>query len=207
MMEISDRTIVVLTVIALITTVSGALTILQKVGPDVPLLSGLATTDTGEVNLTIDAAANIAFVVDTVEFGSGAPDSSSIRPINTTGGFGGGNNPSTFDNPGPLSVRNDGNVDVNVTINGTPADTFLGGTSPTYEFASLAPGTDDGCANNRTHAYPTSLNATQVMFCSNLTFSDSADTTNISILLGIPSDITSGAKQDTAVTIFAIQMG
>lgn len=204
-MTISDRTLVVLTVIAILTTLGGTLTIVQHIGPDIPLLTGLATTDTGIVNVTIDAAVNIVFVVDVVDFESGVPDAANIRNINTSDpDMGGGNNPGGFANPGPFLIRNDGNVDVNVTINGTAADTFLGGTNPTYQFASTAPdNSDDGCPTNRTATTLLPMNATRQPFCLNLTFTDSADETNVSIFLGLPSDIPIGEKRDTVVEVYA----
>ena len=209
-MEISDRTLIVLTVIALVTTVGGTLTILQSLGPDLPYLTGFATSDTGVVNVTIAAAANIAFIIDIVDFGTGSSPAAGILDINTSDTlYGGGTNPSTFDDPGPLSYVNDGNVDINVTLNGSNAATFLGGTSPTYEFISTAPGTDDGCGQglNRTNnATKTTIDSTLRLICENLTFADAADTSNISIFLGLPSDISTGLKQDTLISIFAIQL-
>ena len=206
MLEVSDRTLVVLIVVALLTTVGGTITILQKVGPELPLLTGFATTDTGEVNLTIDATVSIRLTVDEVNFSGGSPLSGGgLTQLNTSGAAGGGGNPSTFANPGDFQVENDGNVPVNLTINATPASVWIGGTSPTYRFSSTNPGSDDGCAINRTSTEPTTLNATQVDFCLNLTFSDSADTTNISIYVGIPSDIPAGSISDPLVLITASQ--
>jgi hypothetical protein len=205
-MEISDQTLIILTVIALITTVGGTVLILQKLGPDVPALTGLASAVTGTVNVTIDPTVSIILNVDHINFSGGSVVSGSlITELNTTGADGGGANPSTFADPGDFLIENNGNVDVNLTINGTPAANWIGGTSPTYRFSHNAPGTDDGCANNRTNTAPTTLNAGLLEFCINLTFTDAADTTNISIYLGIPSDIPSGSITDPAVLITAAQ--
>ena len=204
--EISDQTLVILTVIALITTIGGTVLILQKLGPDIPLLTGLATTDTGTVNVTIDATVSILLNVDEINFSGGSVVSGlAITELNTTGAVGGGLNPSSFSEPGDFQIENNGNVDVNVTINGTPAANWIGGTSPTYRFSTTAPGTDDGCATNRTNTGATTLGATLTDFCLNLTFTDAADTTNISIYIGLPSDIPAGSITDQVVLISAEQ--
>lgn len=205
MLQISDRTLIVLTVIALLTTIGGTITLLQRLGQNIPQLTGLASTDTATVNVTVSSTVSVKFNVDLIEFGSGTVLSGgSLTQVNTTAST----NPTTFNEPGDFVIENDGNVEVNITINGTPAGTWIGGTSPTYRVSSRLPGsTDNGCAKNITNNNTAiTLNATLVPLCFNLTFVDINDTMNISIYVGIPSDAAAGVKTDSAVAVFATQI-
>ena len=119
--------------------------------------------------------------------------------------YGGNSNPGTFANPGPFTVRNDGNVEVNISVNSSStAATFIGGTSPGYYFtASDNPG-DMGCAANMTNnATPNDFSSTALIVCYNLTFENSADTVNISIFIDIPSDASTGLKTDSGFEVHA----
>ena len=206
-MKINDNSLVVLTVIALLTTVGGTVLIIQQLGPDLQMITGFASTVTGTVNVTIQSTVSIILRIDHVHFSGGSAISGiAITELNTTGSDGGRQNPGTFANPGDFLIENNGNVDVNLTINGTPAANWIGGTSPTYRFSSTNPGTDDGCSINRTNTGPTTLDASKTDFCLNLTFSNAADTTNISIYLGIPSDSPLGSVSDPSVIITAAEV-
>jgi hypothetical protein len=195
----------VLTVVALLTTIGGTITLLQKLGPNLPQLTGLASTDTATVNVTVSSTVSIIFSRDLIEFGSSQIVSGqAVTQVNTTAAT----NPGTFNEPGDFVIENDGNVEVNITINGTPAGTWIGGTNPTYRVSSRFPGgSDNGCSKNITNNNTAvTLNATLVPLCFNLTFVDINDTMNISIYLGIPSDVGAGVKTDSAVAVFATQI-
>ncbi|MEK6903769.1 MAG: hypothetical protein AABW64_03935 [Nanoarchaeota archaeon] len=204
MIQISDRTLIALTVVALLTTIGGTITLLQQLGPNIPQLTGLASTDTATVNVTVSSTVSVKFNVDLIEFGTSQVVSGlAVTQVNTTAGT----NPGTFNEPGDFVIENDGNVELNITINGTPAGAWIGGTNPTYRVSARSPGTsDDGCSKNRTNTVPISLNATLLTLCYNFTFVDINDTMNISIYVGIPSDVGAGVKTDSAVTVFATQI-
>ena len=195
-----------LLVLALISLVTGIMLILEKLGP--ASLTGLATFDTGIVNVTIQATTDINFVNDNVDFGSGTIILGGLNTsLNTSDtGLGGNNNPNGFANPGPFQIRNDGNVDVNITINSSnTASSFIGGTNPGYYAIGTPVGTDEGCLNNLTNNDTAfyGVTGTALLICDNLTYADAADTLNISIFLDIPSDAATGLKTDSGFEVHA----
>ena len=185
---------------------TGILLILEKLGP--ASLTGLATLDTGVVNVTIQATTDINFVNDNVDFGSGTIILGGLNTsLNTSDtGWGGNGNPGGFSNPGPFQIRNDGNVDINITINSSStASSFIGGTNPGYYAIGTPVGADEGCLNNMTNNDTAfyGVTATALLICDNLTYADAADTLNISIFLDIPSDASIGLKTDSGFEIHA----
>lgn len=206
-MKISDRTLIILILLALLSVITSMILILEKLGAP-SFLVGLVTLDTGVVNVTISATTDINFVNDNVDFGSGTVNLGGINTsVNTSDtAWGGNENPNGFSNPGPFQVRNDGNVDVNITINSSStASTFIGGTNPGYYAVGSFVGTDEGCLNNMTNN-STALNgitSTAFLICENLTYADAADTLNISIFLDIPSDAVTGLKTDSGFEVHA----
>ena len=118
--------------------------------------------------------------------------------------YGGSANPNGFSNPGPFQVRNDGNVDVNITVNSSnTAATFIGGTNPGYYFTGSIVGADDGCFVNISNTSLLSFTTTAQLVCENLTFADPADTMNISIFIDIPSDASTGLHTDSGFEVHA----
>ncbi|MDP1694554.1 MAG: hypothetical protein Q8L34_03360 [Candidatus Woesearchaeota archaeon] len=215
-MKVSNQLLVVLLVLALLSIVTSIILILERLGAP-GFLTGLATFDTGVVNVTISATTDINFIEPAnVDFGSGTLVSSSVAGVNTSlntsdPAWGGGANPSTFAEPGPFTVRNDGNTEVNLSVNSSnTAATFIGGTSPGYYFVPSPTGTGrDGCGgddgNNITawNSTLTAFSSTAVTICENLTFSDNGDEINISIFIDIPYDATTGLKTDSGFEVHA----
>ena len=200
MTEISNRTLGILTLIAVFVTFVGAFMSLAKTGSlQVPFITGFAASVTGIVNVTVSGLVSISLPTNKVEFGNGSLVSS---PSHTIVNSSATTNPSTFSEPGPLRVRNDGNVLVNITINGTTPATFLGGTSPSYMWAGLTG--ESGCLGNLSTSLA-NFSVSHVGICDQLNFSDATDELNLSIYLAIPSDAVTGLKQDTLVEFKAAQ--
>jgi hypothetical protein len=200
MVEISNRSLVILAGIALFVTFVGASISLIKTGNmEFPLITGLATTATGKVNVTVESIVSISLPTSSVDFGNGsltsAPSHTFVNTSATT-------NPSTFNEPGPLRVRNDGNVLINITINGTVPGTFLGGTDPTYAWQAAAG--EGGCLTGLNTTMGNFSN-TPTLACNETNFTDVTDEFNVSIFLEIPSDVAVGLKQDTVIQFSATQ--
>ncbi len=208
MKEVSERTILIFTGIAIFVSLGSILLILAKVGMNIPIITGLQAlqgTAFGEVNVTVAKTISITFESGFVQFGNGSLSPNSTAgwtPVNTSASA----NPNTFAEPGPLKIRNDGNEDVNLTINGSTASTLLAGTNPYYQWQGLAATGDNGCAgsNNITTSF-TNMAVALSLVCWNLTYADSADAVNVSIFLWIPSDVSAGLKRDQVLEILAME--
>lgn len=212
-MKISNNMLIVLVILALLSIITSMLIILDRLGAP-SMLSGLATADIGVVNVTISATTDINLIVDNVDFGTstlltGGQNTS----INTSDTIWGGNaNPGTFNEPGPFMIRNDGNAEVNLTVNSSAtAQSFIGGTNPGYYFVGSYAGARDGCSgdidgDNFTIANNDTINpfsTTPVPICDNLTFPDNGDQMNISIFIDIPPDVAAGLKTDSTFEVDA----
>ncbi|HLC72417.1 MAG TPA: hypothetical protein VJH37_02430 [Candidatus Nanoarchaeia archaeon] len=205
-MHISQKTVAFLLCLTIVTVLGSFITLLEKLGTN-SALTGFATFDTGVVNVTIQSTVDINLAVDNVDFGSGTINTIGLNTsLNTSDtAWGGGNNPNGFSDPGPFQVRNDGNVDVNISVNSSnTASSFIGGTNPGYYFVASPVGTDDGCVANMTNnATPRGFSSSTLEICQNLTFGDAADTLNISIFVDIPSDAATGLKTDSGFQVHA----
>ena len=199
MKEFSDTTVTVLLVVALLSAFGGFITILTVIGGDFSLLTGFATTQTAIVNVTIAAPTAITITPSVIEFGSGALTAgAAATPLNTSVQA----LPSTFAKPSPINVTNDGNTDVNVTINGTLPANWLNSAS-TYEWAGAATTEAGSCpATNLTTARkPFAAALTRV--CANLTYSDGTDSISIHIFLNLSNSLAVGTYTDNSVKIEA----
>ncbi len=214
-MKVSNKLLAFLLILALLSIISSLILILGKLGAPT-LLAGFVTFDTGVVNVTISATtdinlqepANVDFGSSTLLAGTGNTS------INTSDPAYGGTNPGTFAAPGPFTLRNDGNTELNISVNSSnTADTFIGGTQPGYYFTPSPVGTRDGCGGpsaNNISAYNGSIysfSTTAQQICENLTFSDTGgDQINISIFIDIPSDTSTGLKTDSGFEIHAVTL-
>jgi len=216
MNEISNRTLVFLITIAIFFSLFGTVTVLNKLGVDaVPLITGAQTaTQQAQVNVTVAASTSIVLRNGAnVTFGNGS--AAGGVALSTLGGT---DNPNTFFDPGSNSdaddfvVENDGNVDVNLTINGSSAADFItSGTSPAYNWSgtnfSSVETTDNGCIDGN-------LTTTQTPFgvegndsiCQNFTFRDADDRLNVTINLFLPGDTEPSTYTDSNIFFMASQV-
>ena len=153
-------------------------------------------TDSGYLNLSIDAITSINFTTNTIDFGTGqvkvAADATTCT-LASNGtksdgceGFVGGGTSQGF------VIENTGNEDVSLTItSGKTASTLIGGTSPAYQYKSSGA----ACATPVTSF--TSLTGGADAVCSNLTKINAGDTATIDIQVVIPTDSKTGALSDT----------
>jgi hypothetical protein len=204
MREFSDKAVSMLLVVTICSVVGGFLVILTAAGGDLSKLTGFATIRYANVTVTVQSTAAITITPTTVNFSAGTlVGEAAGTAINTSGG---GTNYGGFAKPSPINVTNDGNVDLNITINGTLPSVWLG-TGSTYEWAGAATIEPGSCpaANLTTARKPFSNALTRV--CSNLTFSDGADSISIHIFLNLSSSLSPTTYQDTAVLINADRCG
>jgi len=206
--QVSNRVVSTFLMLAIITTIGGLATILISTGGDMSLLTGLATTQTAIVNVTVSATAAITISPSIIEFGTGSLLGGTQTPINTTGG--GVGNPGGFSKPSPINVTNDGNVDLNITINGTPAGNWLS-TGSTYEWAG-ANSTEVLACNALSAGGFTNLTTSRNPFtaalrrvCANLTWSDANDMISIHIFLNLSTSTSASTYTDNSVLIHADQ--
>jgi len=199
--QISNKMITYLAVIAILLTLFGTTISLVKLGTfEVPFITGLATTSnvTGTVNITVAKFIAVSLNTSLVDFGNGTIGPEFIfTAVNTTAGT----NPSTFLEPYGIVIRNDGNVDINVTLNGsTAAEFFPGLTTPSYMWNASQNETNScgsGNANNISGAI-LSVTNTHTNVCTNLTFPDSQDEVRIDIYLNVSWDALPGQEYSDA---------
>ncbi len=191
MNDISNRTLVLLTTLAIVFSLFGATTILNKLGQPIPLITGLGLVEIGNVSVTIATVLSID-ATNNVSFGNGSNAGGVILTTNDSQQP----NPNTFAEPGDFRIENDGNVDANVSLNSSKATDFITiGTSPLYNWSGRNTTGDNGCTgvNNLTTVNTAfGSGAQNVTLCDNLTYRDAADSVNVSIWVFVPADTTPG---------------
>jgi hypothetical protein len=218
MNNISNRTLVLLVVIAIFFSLFGTVSVLDRLGINAfNIITGAQTSSQrAEVNVTVAGGNSIILRNGgNVSFGNGSVFGTGAY-LSTNTSFA---NPNTFLDPGSdadaddITIENDGNVDVNITINGSKATDFITtGTSPLYNFSafnmsSVGAGPEDGCRGGR-------RNTSQIAFgigsaksiCQNFTFADANDTINLTIWLFVPSDTEPNVYQDTNIVFTSSQV-
>tara|TARA_Y100000310_G_C20700537_1_gene829404 strand:+ start:4598 stop:5296 length:699 start_codon:yes stop_codon:yes gene_type:complete len=221
-MRISDRTLMVVGFITFLITLSSVSVIMLKVG-GVDGITGFAVTNktTATVNVTVVGAVSLTLVNSTVIFDSGTlklnGDTNGGTRINSSVGT---NEGSGFSEPTPFHLRNDGNVFINVTINGSaPEDLFgvsSGGLNYSFAAESMSPSEVLGgtCGNyssgsgsdnqfsaiaNATRPFgvtmPSDTNFTIV--CPNMSYSAGSDEFNVTIYMNITENVGNGTYSDT----------
>ena len=202
MAEITNKTLLYLLFVFIAITLFAASLNFIKLGKfDSNLITGFQSSNaSARVNVTIAPTVIVRFNISFVDFGNGslvyAPN---LTTINTTDPD---INPSSFKDPGPLVLQNDGNVDVNVTIYSVTASGFIGGTNPTYEWNASQNETGSCSGTSNLTGTITSFTATPTNVCTNFTFTESTDALNIDIYLGIPADVRPGYRE-TMVNVTA----
>jgi len=190
MKDISNKTLAILLIAAIVFSVGGTLLSLTELGKvlGIPVISGFGTL--GEVNVTISPQISLNLTYPDINFGSGyvTAGSHDYACLNSEDGTATGWSAGSVEAAG-IVVENIGNTDINVTFNMAQNVTeWLGGTSPRFEFKS-SDNESDSCDNEVTTwtlvDTDSNLNAS---ICGNLTAISSADSINFNINLTVPSD-------------------
>ena len=206
----NNQLLTILVILAVIFSVSGFLISLSKI--KTMEITGLATTQTGAVNVSATSAQDITLIVNQVNFGS----------------LGAGSTNNTLDEaPLPFQLQNDGNVCVNITIERTQTSWITGSVQGgnlsrnNNTMFNTTCSTPLKCrtghrADNGTGAGPyelnlntTWLNITQghaLKAIVGLNFSDASDDAEVEILVHVPADEAAGNK-NTSITFTASDSG
>jgi len=194
-----DKFLAILIIIAVVISVTGTFFSLHSLN-DLQryrqYFSGYGMS--AQVNLTIGQNLTINVIQTVINFSSGFVNSGAdyailnttvenikAAPVNWT-------NTSLY-NPKPLEIRNDGNINASINLTSLKtAETFLGGTSPLYQF-NVTNKEAYSCVGTATDW--TSLTAASQVACTNLGTTDTKDEIYIHCLVKVPYD-TVGAKED-----------
>ena len=182
--EISNKALAVLVALAIIVSLGGTVMLLTKIRP---VMTGAAT---GIAKVDVTALVAISLPVNTVDFGSILQ----------------GYSDNTTDNsPAPLTVQNDGGVNVNVSIerdaSSTPMFSGTGGgdssTSFRFKINSSAEANSFDYAQSTTNwtNVPGTTPIDDVIAV--LNYSDSNDLAAVDLLINVPIDEPLGVKNET----------
>jgi hypothetical protein len=197
MAEISNTVLAVLVIAALVVVVAG--TVLNLKGG----VTGFATSDTGNVTLTINST--LAIQVDTtnktINFGICSPragssywcaSNDSIRCTNSNNDLGNCTGDTTT--PQFIRVDNVGNVDANVTFQSAcTAAQLIGGTSPAFQYITT------NCNGTNVTSWSTVTGAAAQTGCANVSYRGGAMRFYVNVT--IPQDAAPTGCTNNASTI------
>ncbi len=227
MEEISNRTLAVLLVAAIIISLGGTILSLnrlmpQRAGQGMPTM--MASSDAGYVNLSIAAGISITTADNNrINFGSCTPVGGAFNTINSDQG---GASICTNGDVGStaaknITIRNNGNVNINVTMTASDvgkahSGNFLPGATATSYIAfkpmtTWAGGYALGCYNNTYLGYNSTITSghgwndyqnitstsTKYVLCGNLTYHATQNSFGVAIMIGMPQDVTTGHNNIT----------
>jgi len=225
-MEVTDRTLVIVGVFTFVVVLGSISLVLVELG-GFEGVTGFAITNEsiGYVNISIRSNTAVTLTTSVIDFGSGSVAVSGATPVNSSVGT----NPSTFDDPGPFTLQNDGNVYVNVTVNGSTHVELFGASTPpqNYSFAIevAEPGTEDledSCLNygsgtgqnfynisisNATQPGGITMSNSAQMVCPNMSYVDANDKINVSIYFNFTNEVTSNTTYDDTLIFFIASLG
>lgn len=208
MKDVSNRTLVILLIIAIVTSIGGMIAILTKVGFGFGQITGFAASAIGTVNVTVQSTVGISLIGATnMSFGSGTLNGDGTTTFMNSSSSTSAN-PGGFSKPMDFQLENTGNVRANISFNGTTAAAFLGGTSSLWAVNATCASTESTPCNasfNVTFPSTVPVNVSNglSMLVNNTNATDNGDLFNISVFLGIPQDVIAGAKNAT-ITFWAV---
>lgn len=152
-------------------------------------LTGFVTS-TGTVNVSVSTSAAINFTTNLINWGSGTVSNNSLVAVLDTSSGTVVNGTWTEVTNG-FVIENTGNVNVSLNIKtSNSADSFIGGTSPTYKF-NVSNVEESSCvAGSITLGAWNDVNTTDpgTLVCNPLEFMDNKDSVRVDIQLAIPYD-------------------
>ncbi len=214
MAEISNKTLAVLLIIAIVVSVGGAMINIAKLAEltrTVPLLSiiGMVTT-VGTVNVTISSNVEINLSTYEIDFGPGYVTSGlgDAARLNTSSGWRGKENWTNASNynfaPNNITIENTGNrnCSVNFTSNKAAA-AFIGGgagsiTDPVFQYRGVNKDATTCSSTNLTSSYTdvtTSSDGLDVCKC--MRYEDGNDELYFNVQVLVPQDAPVGGKNAT----------
>jgi len=194
--DISNKTLATLLIIAIAVSVIG--TFLAANRP--VFITGLATSGTGKVNLTIQAAIAVS-VTDNIDFGTGYvyPGNGSAELIsNETSAINGTWDWTTAQD---IQIENVGNAICNISFNASSDATTWIGAGATAYLAANNHTTDDGCAIKNT-AWQTLGTGSPNTLCTNLASTTNADKVDAEARLIIPESVVGDSSERSVIVTF-----
>jgi len=152
---------------------------------------GVTGAASGTTNVTVPSVAAISLIVDNVDFGTMAVND---------------NNDTTDDSPPPFRLRNDGNLDVNVSINATPLweQDGYNETNQTYQIM-CGNTTEWNCTPESITSFQNMpINEPAILIISNLTYQAASDEVEVEVNVTVPPSEIDGNK-GSVVTFTASQ--
>ncbi len=213
-MDVSNKTLAMFLVAAIVVSIAGTIISLNKLGE--VSYTGYALTDTGQVNISVGTTLSITTQDDnTIDFGTCTPQggtdvviSSEVANGDATYGICSGFTPDE------ILVRNDGNVNANVTINASDwgeahGGTFLPSSSGNswiaYKItnASSAGGYNGGCVGNYQSTYTNITNTynSNMLGCDNLSAHATDNSFEFDVEILVPNDAQSTTSSLTLTFI------
>jgi hypothetical protein len=208
--EISNRTLAILLIAAIVISLGGTLVSLNRISKiSIPGVTGfVVNVSNATARVVVSDVTWVNFSNATIDFGTGyvsggvncTMNSSNNEKSDSCADFSGSDQ--------TLILANIGNNDVYVNLSfGKNASTLLGGTQEgygrDYRFIVGNDTTAPGCANTTyyltwTTVPPGDENASlpAVLICDNLTYTDGSNKININISLTIPQDASTGTLSD-----------
>jgi hypothetical protein len=191
-MEISNRTLAFLLVVAIVISIGGTFLSLVKLNQFT--YTGKATSDTGRANFTIESDVSISFTTNAVDFGTGYVNATAANvqnctmDTNLTKSSDCVNFSAAFWGPFVLENQGNINVSVNLTSNATATE-FIGGNATIRAFTFVMQENETGaCPVNVTPTTWTAVATASSLICGNLLGTDSTDALNMHIGVVIPED-------------------
>ncbi len=172
----SDSLLVGLLLLAIVVSFFGTYLSVMKLR-GIPL-TGLVTTGTTQLNVT--RTVSIVLSVSTVDFGNKVVTNA---------------DDTTDNSPPPFTVVNNGNVNVNVTVNASPL--FTGTTSNATDYRFRCSNSESVCNGAGINTFTAFNQTTTSLVMVNLSFPDTNDSENLEISIVVPDDETPGAKTST----------
>ncbi|MBI2045186.1 hypothetical protein HYT23_03945 [Candidatus Pacearchaeota archaeon] len=201
-MSSNNSALLVFAIVVLVLALGNLVVTIDKVGT----LTGRAS-DTATAALELAPAAQIDFIVDSINWGSGAVDEAPTKAnINSEGAVIGGNWTAVSQG---LTLQNNGNVDVTLSLTtSNVASAFIGGSAgggPKYEL-KVSNSEASSCEvplNSTNLGTYTEATGTAQATCKKFDKTDASDLLRIDVNLTIPEDADPGAKSST-ITATAI---
>lgn len=206
-MELSNKTLAWLVLAAIVVSLTGTILSINSLN-----MTGLVTYNTtGNASVSITTQTQLNFVIASLSFGSGSVNGSGgyncTMYINKTtspnitqiGGCVGFN---TTNLGGVLTLQNDGNTVINVTLNFTAnATDFIGGggapnPAPQFMF-SAANNESASCTTLYDTSWTNVVESTPTTICEGLNYADVSDSLAVGLFVVIPSNTPQGSKTVT----------
>ncbi len=197
MEEISNKTLAILLIAAIVISLGGTLISLNRLARiRIPSITGFGTTDTAGVNLSITGVTEVNWTTDDIYWESGTVTTGTSTCTLTS--YDGNTNTVSS----PLVLENIGNTNVTLNITcGKTAATFIGHADAVYQWnaSNKEPGSCPGLAISA-GAFQTA-STDPVVVCNStgggFLATDGSDTMNFDVRVVIPSAAPSGSKTST----------